>query len=87
MKLLLIFVVGGIWGVNPRGIKWEAPEYDAQEFDESAEVYRIHFYPKTGSEDEYILFKVSFIFFVNFSKKMKILRQKINLKKCNDISL
>ena len=32
------------------------------EFDENDEVYRIHFYPKTGSEkDEYVLFKVSLI--------------------------
>ena len=37
------------------------------EFDENDEVYRIHFYPKTGSEkDEYVLFKVSLILIKNF---------------------
>lgn len=57
MKQVLISVIGAALAANPRGHRWNGIIRQEQEFDEQAEVYRIHFYPRSSSEDQYVLFK------------------------------
>jgi len=59
MKLVQISLFGTLAAQEILGPRGQPLAFGKQpEFDENDEVYRIHFYPKTGSEkDEYVLFK------------------------------